>query len=112
MWVHVLLRCVIRRIWKFNGNYSKLQTYGKWKRTESEKLDSTALKLSVNNKDYGLASSTFIYVENKTIYMIFDASVIELLVSIASGDYIIRETNNDNPDFVTAQHLASEYKLS
>lgn len=74
------------------------------------KLDSTALELSVNNKDYGLASSTYIYVDNNTIYMIFDASVIDLLVSIASGDYIIRETNNDNPDFVTAQHFASEYK--
>lgn len=68
------------------------------------------MELSVNNKDYGLASSTSIYVDNNTIYMIFDASVIDLLVSIASGDYIIRETNNDNPDFVTAEHFTSDYK--
>lgn len=74
------------------------------------KLDATALELSVNNKDYGLASSTNIYVNDNIIYMIFDASVIDLLVSIASGDYIIHETNNDNPDFVTTEHFAREYK--
>lgn len=56
------------------------------------KLDATALKLSVNNIDYEFASSTYIYVDNKTIYMIFDASVIDLLVSIASVDYMIRDS--------------------
>ncbi|MDT0124177.1 hypothetical protein Q9R46_16075 [Paenibacillus sp. RRE4] len=74
------------------------------------KLDSTALKLNLNNKEYGLASSTSIYLVGKIPYIVFNSDVIDLIISIASNDYFIYETNNDNPDFVTANHYANEYK--
>lgn len=68
------------------------------------------LKLNVNGKYYGLAAGSRLYMSGNTIYCQFDASQVDLIVSIASNDYKVYETGNDNPDFITADHFASSYK--
>lgn len=67
-------------------------------------------KINVDGKLYGLSMGFPMYVKGQEIYAGFDAGFIDLIVSVASNDYIIYETNNDNPDFITAQHFASNYK--
>ncbi|WP_128101137.1 hypothetical protein [Paenibacillus sp. DCT19] len=89
---------------------SKSNTSTKVSTDEYVKLDGTALKLSLNQKEYGLASATAIYIDGNTPYIVYNSDVIDLIVSIASNDYFIYETNNDNPDFVTATHFANGYK--
>ncbi|WP_342477785.1 stalk domain-containing protein [Paenibacillus sp. FSL H7-0350] len=80
------------------------------KQDDYTEIGANSLKLKVDDKYYGLAISTPIYVKGSSIYLTFNASLIDLIVSIASNDYKIYETNNDNPDFITAEHFASSYK--
>ncbi|CAM4125296.1 copper amine oxidase N-terminal domain-containing protein [Saccharibacillus endophyticus] len=88
-----------------SGSTSPTQTSDKY-----TKLSSDALKLNVNGKYYGLSMGTGLYVDGSEAYSSFDAGMIDLIVAIASKDYIIYETHNDNADFITTDYFASRYK--
>ncbi|MFU1795416.1 stalk domain-containing protein [Paenibacillus azoreducens] len=68
------------------------------------------LNINVEGKLYGLTMGLPSYVKGQEIFAGFDANYIDLIVSVASNDYYIRESNNDNPDSITAEHFASTFK--
>lgn len=73
-------------------------------------VDALNFKVNVKGELYGLTMGLPSYIKGKDIFAGFDANYIDLLVSVASSDYVVRESNNDNPDSITAEHFASNFK--